>query len=550
MFKVTAFFCLLFLLSRTVFLDSDLPPPELCQYWAIDEFYYSIPAFNSYHFGSINHVESDLIGHEGFVLNWPEFLFTKASLHMFGNTFFGLRMGAVIAALLSSLMLISILFGRFGKSAAAATALILLCDFQFLVSGRCEEPTIFRFFAMVLLLYIADRMLGSEKLTGLKSLALGLLASGAFLFVYPTSFFLWPAAFCTVWCLSAGSRMRNISLFTFGCVAATAALFFLFHKVHGQPLSEAFLNMSGPYADRVAVHGRTVSGMAVEFLRNLAGFFGSASFRNSPGLLFLFLLSLPGFYRYVRVSSDPVAMLSGFCLVFFFLQSLFLNDYHLRKMLPAMPLAIISIGCASALLNRSREDRAGIRILLHLLFCALFTLLVWHLNSTLYGEYRLPADASRLGLMSLTAVIAASAVAILLRNRRAAFSGVFIVAALALPNLYLDLTRVFLNPEYTLRNAQIAAAPLINDQVCAGGSSFAFRLYNTSIPALNPYRFHNRRDAYQLIFRWMVNEKIAGFSFGGISGDDRLLMDQSDMELTQKTGITVRETEIGLFRHK
>ncbi len=63
------------------------------------------------------------------------------------------------------------------------------------------------------------------------------------------------------------------------------------------------------------------------------------------------------------------------------------------------------------------------------------------------------------------------------------------IAAVTLPGAALSAQRLFLDATYHYRDAMAAAAPLLNGQITAGGFSYAFRLYNTSEPVLNPYQY-------------------------------------------------------------
>ena len=52
---ILLFLCILFLFSRAIFLDSDLPPWDVFNYQPIDELYYSLTAFEIYHHGDVAH---------------------------------------------------------------------------------------------------------------------------------------------------------------------------------------------------------------------------------------------------------------------------------------------------------------------------------------------------------------------------------------------------------------------------------------------------------------------------------------------------------------
>lgn len=90
--------CALFFISRVAFLDSDLPPWDVCQYQPIDELYYSITAFNIYHYGDILHKVIPYVESDSSTENLLGNLLASITLFLFGNNYYGMRMSSVLAA--------------------------------------------------------------------------------------------------------------------------------------------------------------------------------------------------------------------------------------------------------------------------------------------------------------------------------------------------------------------------------------------------------------------------------------------------------------------
>ncbi|WP_054692560.1 hypothetical protein [Syntrophomonas palmitatica] len=239
-------------ISRSLFLDSDIPLPAVTEYCAIDEMYYNHAAFNLYHYGEYAHRVVPYVNDVGVNNNILENLLTFFTLATWGNTYYGLRMASVAASALIFAMLWYVLAGgrkkretmpsqpehgeTVGGDAALAAAAgeepgtasrcprsrlplslwmlmligYLLVDFPFLVAGRVAEPTIFRILALAVLLCLlaaAERRgrLGSPC----TSFFLGLLSLGCVLFVYLYNAFVFAAAAASVvaWHWRKGGRV-------------------------------------------------------------------------------------------------------------------------------------------------------------------------------------------------------------------------------------------------------------------------------------------------------------------------------------------------------
>jgi hypothetical protein len=79
---------------------------------------------------------------------------------------------------------------------------------------------------------------------------------------------------------------------------------------------------------------------------------------------------------------------------------------------------------------------------------------------------------------------------------------------------------------YDYRHAMMAAAPLIDGQVTAGAFSYAFRLYNTSVPVLNPYQYQYSaagRAEYEADTRRLISEGIASATVSVPGNSDTLV---------------------------
>jgi hypothetical protein len=487
-----------FLVARSVFLDRDQPPFGVSQLQPIDEFFYTIPAFNFFHYGSLTHQVATYVPSDGSPLNFFENFVTWLTLAAFGNNYFGLRMASVLAGLGVFLLLFVIV--RPQRPAAAepiddswlrTIGLLwvgyLLFDFAFTVSARVAEPTIFRMFAMVALIAVAS--IWTRKRPGFeRPFALGLLATAACLFVYIYNAFLIPAILLAL--LVDGLRdgpkqaAREVAAGLAGCVVAVAIYAVVVYATYGQSLAQVY----GLYVSPMGHH--LIPTDARVLLTNFYSIAGTNLFRFNIPLLVVFLVALPVFAYRIWSERRGTGVLVGGLVFFLVLQSEFVTDYPLKKLAMLSPLVIIVIVMAQGYARPflARVKRAAVLFILATLIYGFAAAWVVYKVYTRTAGARVGslADLNVLGLIVIAAVVL---IAVVARGRRELALTTFLIAALALPGVYLQMHHLYLHPTFRYRDAMIAAAPILDGKTTAGGISIAFRLYNTSTPVMNPYQY-------------------------------------------------------------
>jgi hypothetical protein len=487
-----------FVVVRSIYLDRDLPRYGISQLQPIDEFFYTIPAFNLFHYGSMTHQVVPYVASDGSPLDYLENLMTWLTLVVFGNNYYGLRMASVLAALGVFLLLFVVLrrqapaasAGIAGNSWAATIGLLwmgyLLFDFAFAVSARANEPTIFRMFSMVILIAVAA--VWPRRGSGLaRPFALGGLAAAAFVFVYIYNAFLIPAILVALFVEGlAGGRWQAIKeagAAIAGCVLAVGIYSALVYATYGQSLIEVYRLYVSPFGHNVLPHDlRTLVAHAYSIG-------GTNLFRYNIPLLALFLAAIPVFAYRTWSERSGTGLLVGSLLFFLVLQSEFAIDYPLKKLVMLSPLVVIVIAMA---LGWTRPFVAGLRkrpillapLLIYAAAVAWFVFRVYaKTSSARVGQV---VDLNVLGLIVLAGAVV---VAVVARGRLERALIAVVIMALALPGAFLQVQLLYENPQYKYRDAMIAAAPIINGKVTAGGISIGFRLYNTSEPVLNFYQY-------------------------------------------------------------
>ena len=136
LFILVSFFILYFI-TRILFLESDLPPWNISYYQSIDELYYTIGAFNLYHYGDYDVKLIDYISEPKYVVNYFMEIFVAISLKIFGNNYFGLRMASVLSGAIILLFIYLTLKESFqdnknNRIVAILILLYLIFDFSFL----------------------------------------------------------------------------------------------------------------------------------------------------------------------------------------------------------------------------------------------------------------------------------------------------------------------------------------------------------------------------------------------------------------------------------
>lgn len=534
----------IFLLTRCVYLDRDLPPTGICAYIAIDETAYTAAAFNLYHFGDPIHNPVPLMDStltkdiQTQPSNILEIIMTYLSLKTFGNNYYGIRMASVIAALfvLVSLFLVlkqlkgdEQLEGQHGidyrEYIVYFIMLYLLIDFSFLMAGRVAEPTIFRLMALSVLLYIGSRPCFTPVLkTDWHSLLLGFVSMAAVVFVYVYNAFILVAMVITIAVWSSKDGLANVlkqtTLFLLGGLICLAWYEFYIQAFFHTDIVNYYRSLAA-FRNRIAIETNMIDSLK-SFLVNIAFIPMTNIFRFNIALLFAFLVSLPAFVHKLVNKRTNFDILVFNLLLFVLVQSVIVNDYPLRKLVIMLPMVLLVIAIT---LNYYRN----IDIYKHRYFrlywfaCFILTLAIWavylfsHINGEHYGEIRNAMYLNLIVFIIMTALMTVTFV----RGKTLSRPVIIICGMIMLlPNLYLDNRYIFSNPTFYYRDAMIGMSAEINNSITVGGCSHAFRLYNSSIPVLDGYISLNntqKREYFDRNFDYLLENSIARYSIAYVN---------------------------------
>lgn len=519
-------FLIFFLFTRIYLLDSDLPSYNLCQYIPFDEFYYSLSAFNLYHYGDWNFQIFPDIQAQFSSNNFLGNIMTYFSLKLFGNNYFGLRMASVFASIIIFILLflsIKNYDSNIPKSSSspnrilvACLALYFLLDFSFLNASRILEPTIFRTLALLIVIYLYSLPLMEKELESKwLSFMWGFLAVAVILYFYPTNLFIFfsllTACFISALKKNLNNAFIQISIFLTGSILAVISFEIFTRMFLDLNYFQEFLKACVIYSDRVSITGgQNIIIVIWSYICNIFGLLSTNIFRLNPFLLFFFLASLPVFfYKLVKERNNRDILLAAL-FIFYFLQSIFINDFHYRKAIILLPIVLMIIFCAiisKGIFYNYIQGNKKIYILYSLFWfsSACVTLGVYLINciGQFVSFFALTGNIIYVSLIAFIILFISISRFYFSKNQPNSFITVVAIIVLLFPSIYLDIKHIYYNPTYSYRDTMIDLSQYINGEIVIG-FSHCFRLYNSSVPAINPYQC--TKEEWQLQSKRLVRE--------------------------------------------
>ena len=423
---------LIYLISRLVYIDADLPSFEMFQYSQIDELYYSIPAFQLVE--KIPEEIFALSAYDSMPLTAIQDILTAISLKLFGDNYFGLRINSIIYGLLILVIWFIVYYKRFGLSFAFWGSLVLISEIGFLIATRSMQTTIFMLLtsSLLVVLFISNQ----DKQEGMRtSFLLGLITMILWLGVYPTNFYAYVASIVLlIFFLPLKAWIRHLGLFIGGSFLAITILLLLWKiKPDGLTNFQGILD----FANRVASPEIGFLQFLSKLKTNLINIkqstyfaFNSYFFLLAFAALFFFIIRKYFDYKnsghgILKMPKTDVIITVFFIL--FVLQTLIINDFPRKKLLILLPL-----------------------IIYYILF--------------MISSFPVKRRALRSVIISL------------------------LLLPIILISLHLDYKYVYKMPTKHYKTAMINLSKY-DGKIIAGNFSYGFRLYNDFIPVINIYRY-------------------------------------------------------------
>lgn len=500
--------------TRVYSLDADIVPWRIGQYSGIDEFMYSVAGFNLANHGAWSYKPLSYVTDDSTPLNVLQNLVTGATLSVFGNNFYGLRMSSVFlglgCALLMGVIALHVLRAARDRGLiseprawmiAGFWALIVLLDFAFLLATRISEPTISRTFASLLVLAaLTSRSALPDPKRVWGTMGIGFLACAAVLWVYLYNIFLVPTVVLVVlWRFRTDLKAavaQLLALLVGGVIAAASYFGWVWLTYQQSPAAWYSFWIAAYATERSPGHG------ADRWL------FDTNMFRFDRPLQVLVLGSIPiviWALRRERLRPEtPIVAMTAMAVA----QSVVVFDYGLRKGVAFLPLFVLCGVVASVHLTGFVDWLAerGRRIL---------AMAAYGLGCIVLGAWLLPLGLDRdwsgdftllpwmvsmnvkLGLIALLAV----AIVLASRARGPLFLGatVILLVTVLIPSLRFDSRYIIERRTFTWRTLNKEVAALEGDAVLAGGWSYAVRLYGDVEPCEGNYLYGENRDSHMRI---------------------------------------------------
>lgn len=338
----------LFIISRLLFLDRDLPPWGVINYQPIDEGAYSILALNQYNYGAISpdvfngdveyitspHVRTNIIG------NTITYIFLK----LFGDTYWGLRMGSVFCGLLIFIMSL-LIFAELEKLYPLTQKqqryikygflIYQILDFSFLMACRVVETSIFRALFVSFCIYAFLKL--KEKLY-FTYFILGCLVTLSVFGVYITNVFLYLSIMLTIIVLGIQRGKRTFILAAFGTLSgsiiALIPLELYYYLVWN---TSAIKNMFEAIFDFSSQDGYEITSSLWVLLRSTVHFISSNVNLYNVGIFSIFLICIP-YLLFQIIHKNNLTIFFLISMFFsFYLQTLVSEDYIVRKYIVLYP---------------------------------------------------------------------------------------------------------------------------------------------------------------------------------------------------------------------
>lgn len=457
--KIALAVCLLLLIiiSRLIFIESDIPVWNLSYYCPIDELYYVARSFTDI---------SATPDSKAIIVNPSQVLLTKLSLIIFGNNYYGLRLPSVIFSLGGFSLFAYVFYSRFRILGVLVFGLFFLVDFSCVLMSRVAEPTSSRFFAMALAIFLSTKYLDNVHNTRQNIyIYIGTAATLLVLLFYPTNAFILLAVSILVVAFSAEKeRIKVVFKFFTGCILGLFIFLIFMYSVNFYPNLHDIVYINQSVGGRVA-NSNSWWVFVKKVLSNIYHIKDANFFRLNLYFVISLLIALfISIFTLIRIKihnikpayklavEDIVMAVYFFC---FLLQSMFINDYPQRKLVIIYPFFVfLFISCWKYAVEYSNIK--------HILI--IFNILL---------------------LISIV------------------------------PHAMFSYDNIFRHPTYKYKESMLALSYL-GEAKLIGGWSHGFRLYNKINPYMNKYYYKDnkiRLDYYRREISRAIND---GYALGSL----------------------------------
>lgn len=477
------------LVLKLFLIDIDTPPWEIAQYSPIDEYYYSINAYNQYEHGNLFGLDRPLLFGNPLITN----ILTYGSLKVFGDNYLGLRFPSFLFGLLSFSMIFELLKrAKLHLWAQVSVLVFMVLNFTFANASYIVEPTIARICTALLSLYIIVKWKENYNRKPYQIIGVSSLVGTLFLFTYPTNAFVLLASYLVLvidrsWISLPLFQKEKIKPFFlnsiyFGIgVFISLVIYYLTCKSLGLDLLNNSMSRSGKYTNRLALQVVDIVKYALFSLK-------ANIFVLNPLFLVITFAALAniGLTRFKSWSITKYATV--IFLIVFFIQSLFINDFPERKLVLYLPFVVLLVAYyLDEKLNSVPKDKVVVSLKQWIGISGIILCTVG-----VYYKYS-HIDALAWSILFLGILVMGLNKLVFKLN----YTSFYIImgSLVLLPELIHGIDYHIINRSYTHKNMEMSLKEY-QDAHFIGGYSMGFRGYNTIHTSVNPYYYYEQDELY------------------------------------------------------
>lgn len=503
----------IFFITRLLFLDSDLPPWGIINYQPVDEGTYSMMALNLYNYGDITpeifngdieyitspHIRINVIGNALIYM----------CLKLFGDNYWGLRVSSVICGLITLFLfflIIKALSSRYkmeGQTRHWVNLISLVyftLDFDFVMACRVVETSIYRllFVMLVILLFVKY-----NRSIFLKFTFLTIVATLSVLGVYITNVFVYLAIFITLigYGVKYGKRTFGKGFMGLICggIIGLIPLEIYYIKVWNTTAVKNMFDTIGSFSSQT---GYTSSFSLRALLRTSTHFLASNVNLYNVAFLELIILSIPFLLYLIIKKKDLNVLFLVALIVSLYLQTLFSEDYIVRKYIILYPLYFIILCIVIShraaiqklfyeMISDKHAHRNKLLIYIYTILTTLICIcIIWfrfcRISDGTINDFS-RKDIIILSIIEIASIFLAMIVFYnFIQNNKKLITYFIVVLVCALSaHIYLDFNYIYINPTYTEKQCMIDIGKTVGDGYVIGSFfPMGYTLYNDIKPVI------------------------------------------------------------------
>ena len=494
-------------LLRILYLDSDIPNYGVLFYQQVDEGPYGYLALNELNYGCINpdynvtsvnqytapHLRTNIVGN----------FFIWITMKIFGDTYYGYRMSSVFCMLFNYILIFLILiyinknYCQNCKQSKLYLLLIFGCltfDFSYFNAARIVETSIYR---MLFILLVITLFFYIKKESFFKYVLLGFLVIFSVFGIYITNVFLVVSfGLFFIYRFCKGDKKKNLRCilgFSIGGGIALLLCECYMRYFWKTGIVENTLKIIDNFS---GIGGYIETGTANRFTYFL-DFFGNSFNLYNPILFALTLLALPIVIGYAVKKRDDYIVLVFCMYISFFLQTMYSEDYIIRKYIVITPAVIIMIYYLLTHFTDIIQSWGRVKKAIYILYITIISCFIIFVDL-----YRLKfiEDKSNLDFswldkrviiilsLILTGAFMYLSVIYILKNKFSLRIMFITYVLMTFINIYMITEHNFRNLTFADRNIMIEMNNIdLPDKYIIGNYMISFTLYNKYVSVANYY---------------------------------------------------------------